>query len=367
MRNAIICRQRRKCMNKRMMDTAALVFFCCSVFLFVAGTVSAAPGEVNHFRCVKVGDRSATLRWEDPAVKDLTAIEVTYRSAMGNATSPSPMRIPAGVQTATIALPRNSVLWHFTARTVDKTGNKSKGVEDWYYVFDLPARIVRQNHFQGNDVGSGTPNGYATYAYDSSTGMVASIVEYDNGGNPLTKTEFEYGRGDVLWTKKSLSKWVSGAWALQSYDLAFYNPGGGFMDGALMRINSFSSAGTLTGAQVENFDSEGVFLGWSWYDGLGKEIFHTRFKGNASPAAGGMTQNQWTQYDPDGKLSNVDWTIGTADYDPLGYMVSLLSRNAEATPTWREQILYDLNGNPIQRLLSGGNPLALYSYDTYKY
>lgn len=88
------------------------------------------------------------------------------------------------------------------------------------------------------------------------------------------------------------------------------------MDGALMRIYSFSSAGTLTGSQVENWDSEGIFLGWSRYDGLGKEIFHTRFKGNASPAAGGMTQSQWTQYDPDGKLSNVDWSNGTADYDP---------------------------------------------------
>jgi len=360
-------------MNKRTKDTVVLVFFCCTVFLAVGRTVVSAadthttPGEAIHLRCVKVGDHSATLRWQDPAAADLAAIEITYRSAMGNATSLSPVRVPAGVQTATITMPRNSVLWHFTARTVGKAGAKSKGVEDWYYVFDIPARMVRQNHFQGSDVGSGTPNGYATYAYDSSTGMVASIVEYDNGGNPLTRTEFEYARGDVLWTKQSFSKWVSGAWALQSYNLAFYNPGGGFMDGALMRINSFSTSGTLTGSQVENWDSEGVFQGWSWYNGLGKEIFHACFKGNTSPAAGALTQNQWMQYDPDEKLSNVDWAIGIEDFDPLGYRVSHLNSNANATPTWREQIVYDLNGNPIQRLLSGGKPLTLYAYDTYKY
>jgi hypothetical protein len=80
---------------------------------------------------------------------------------MGSATSKSPTRVGAGVQTATIALPRNSVAWHFTAKTIDKAGNKSKGVEDWYYVFDLPAPIVRQNHFQGPGIGSGTANGYA--------------------------------------------------------------------------------------------------------------------------------------------------------------------------------------------------------------
>jgi hypothetical protein len=349
-----------------------LLSACCIILLFASGTVFAADarataGEVTHLSCVKVGDRSATLKWQDPASANLAAIEITYRSAMGNATSPSPMRIPSGAQSATIALPRNSVLWHFTVRTVAKDGNKSNGVEDWYYVFDLPARIVRQNHFQGGDLGTGTPNGYAMYAYDSSTGMVASMLEYDNGGNPLSKTELEYGRGDVLWTKQSFSKWLNGAWALQSYNLAFYNPGGGFMDGALMRINSFSSSGTLSGSQVENWDSEGVFQGWSWYDGLGKEVFHTRFKGNVSPAAGGMTQNQWTQYDPDGKISNVDWAVGTQDFDSFGCRVSQLNSNAGAAPTWREQIIYDLNGNPIQRILSGGNPLKPYAYDTYKY
>ncbi len=108
------------------------------------------PPPFGPLRCIKVGDRSATLKWQDPADADLAAIEVTYRSAMGNATSPSPTRVPAGVQTATIALPRNSVMWHFTAKTVNKAGNKSKGIEDWYYAFDLPARIVRQNHFQGS-------------------------------------------------------------------------------------------------------------------------------------------------------------------------------------------------------------------------
>jgi hypothetical protein len=357
-------------MNNRM--SAILSSACCIVFLFASGTVFAADaratlGEVTQFRCVKVGDRSATLRWQDPAGTDLAAVEITYRSAMGNATSSSPTKVPAGVQAATIALPRNSVNWHFTAKTVDKAGNKSKGIEDWYYAFDLPAPIARQNHFQGPALGSGTANGNATFAYDSRTGMVASIVEHDSAGNPISKTDFEYARGDVLWTKQSVSKWVSGTWSLQSYDVAFYNSSGGFMDGALLRINSFSSSGALTGYQIENWDSEGVFTGWSKYDGLGKEIFHTHFGGATSPEAAGLTQAQWTTYNPDGKLSLVDWAIGTADFDPLGYRVSLLNCDAKATPTWREQIVYDLNGNPIQRLLSGGNPLKFYSYDTYKY
>jgi hypothetical protein len=60
----------------------ALVFFCCSAFLLGAGIVSAAdaktpPGEVTYLRCVKAGDRSATVRWQDPADTDLATIEIT--------------------------------------------------------------------------------------------------------------------------------------------------------------------------------------------------------------------------------------------------------------------------------------------------
>jgi hypothetical protein len=345
---------------------------CCIVLLFLSGNVFAADasatlGEVTRFRCVKVGDRSATLRWQDPIGADLAAVEITYRSAMGSATSPSPTRVPAGAHTATIALPRNSVMWHFTAKTVDKSGNKSKGIEDWYYVFELPAPIVRQNHFQGSVPGSGTPSGYATYTYDSRTGMVASIVEHDSAGNALSKTDFEYARGDVLWTKQSVLKWVNGAWSLEYHNVPFYKSGGGSMDGALLRINSFSPSGTLNGSHVSNWDSDGVFSGWTQYDGLGKELFHALFVGNASPDYAGLTQFQVTNYDPDGKVSTVDWAIGIGEFDPLGYKVSQLNCNASATPTWREQIVYDDNGNPTQRLLSGGNPLKLYAYDTYKY
>ncbi len=164
-----------------------------------------------------------------------------------------------------------------------------------------------------------------------------------------------------------MSKWVSAAWSLQSYNVAFYKSSGGFMDGALLRINFFSGSGTLTGCHVSNWDSDGVFSGWSQYDGLGKEISHARFDGNTSPDSAGLTQFQVTNYDPDGKVSMVDWAIGIGDFDPLGYRVSQMNCNASATPTWREQLVYDTKGNPIQRLLSGGNPLKLYSYDTYQY
>lgn len=359
-------------MNNRRTSTSVFALLCCTLFLLPVSTSpgadsSVAPAEVTRFRCVKVGDRSATLKWIDPPGTDLAAIEITYRSAMGTAKSASATKVPTGVQTATITLPRNSVMWHFTAKTVDKAGNKSKGIEDWYYVFDLPAPIVRQSHFEGSVLGSGIPNGYATYTYDSRTGMVASIVERDNAGNPISKTDYEYARGDVLWTKQSMSKWVNGAWSLEYYNVPFYKAGSGSTDGALLKINFFSPTGTLSGSHVSNWDSDGVFTGWTRLDGLGKELFHALFVGNTSPEYVGLTQFQVTNYDPDGKVMDVDWAIGIGDFDPLGYRVSQMNCNASATPTWREQLVYDTKGNPVQRLLSGGNPLKLYSYDTYQY
>ena len=117
----------------RQRDAIAYIAFSVAIvlFLFFAcrgdkdNADTLPPAEVTNLNGVS-SNGQVTLKWSDPNDGDLNKIEITY--SPGN----TAVEVAKGEQTVIIKGLTNGSAYAFTIKTVDKSGNKSKGVTSPY-------------------------------------------------------------------------------------------------------------------------------------------------------------------------------------------------------------------------------------------
>ncbi|MDR1786907.1 MAG: fibronectin type III domain-containing protein [Treponema sp.] len=102
---------------------------CAGVALAGCANPNAAdttpPAEASGVEA-QAGNCQMALSWTDPADGDFDGVEITFSpESIGAA---QPVRVNKGVQSAAVTKLENGTLYQFTLKTVDRAGNKSKGV-----------------------------------------------------------------------------------------------------------------------------------------------------------------------------------------------------------------------------------------------
>jgi uncharacterized Fe-S center protein len=136
------------------------------------------PAEVTNLNGI-VGNAQVTLNWIDPADEDFERIEITI--SPGNNT----VQMNKGEQTAVIGNLANGTAYTFNLKTVDKSGNKSSGVNSVAYT---PLAV---------DVDDHTPPAEVTGVNGVPGNSRVTLTWTDPSDTDFNKVEISYTPGNV--------------------------------------------------------------------------------------------------------------------------------------------------------------------------
>jgi hypothetical protein len=357
---------------------ASAILLCCCQPLALRTTIEAEvlPPEATDPWLTRFGDRSLTLTWAEPALKDMAAVQIMTAPLRSTSVTPVQAVLASGAQTATIGLPTNNAPYTITVYMVDKAGHVSaSGVStrnslSFHHLFDQAGPgafgshppvnsftsqtpIATVKHFTG--MGAGIFQGHDEYAYDDATGLPKSITSYDAPGNRTTMHTFQYAAGsiervlDVLWTYNGQY------WAITRYVNTCYDASG--------RItNTELYSGTITQVQYAStysLDSSGVISGWVTKDASGAVTRRVSYHDQ-------VAAEQWVICDPSGAI--MTGGLVNATYDDAGRMTALTHYDTfNMKVLSKVELAYDSIGNLLKTTTFGGSPLVQEEYDVYAY
>ena len=197
------------------------------------------------------GNGGVVLKWDDPAYNSLDHIEITWENGGSSALS-----VAKGTETCTIPGLTNGILYKFTIKTSNNSGNLSEGImtsatpchQEFVYVSDINGTIL-------------------TYIINPDTGVLTEIngSSFTSSKLELTLTmhpsgQFLYGKNYKCLLVYSIDP-VSGALTETSrnqFDTSIFGsaiiyPGGKFLYSSNSYTNNISvySINTTTGALTE--------------------------------------------------------------------------------------------------------------------
>lgn len=168
------------------------------------------PAEVTNLTGI-AGNSQVTLNWVDPTDEDFERVEITY-TPEGNT-----IQIEKSAQTAIISGLTNGTAYTFNVKTVDKSGNKSSGVNS---VSLTPLAADPNDHTPPAEVSTinGTPgNNQVTLSWTDPTDTDFNKVEitYTPGNGSV-----EIGKGTQAATISGLTNDTEYSFTLKTVDVS---------------------------------------------------------------------------------------------------------------------------------------------------
>lgn len=201
---------------KRMAFAAMVMPIISAAFYFSACSDDSEdgdktpPAEVTNLTGI-TGNSQVTLNWTDPADEDFESVEITYTPG-GNT-----IQIGKGTQTTVISGLTNGTAYIFNLKTVDKSGNKSSGINSTSLT---PLAADPNDHTPPAEVSNinGTPgNNQVTLSWTDPTDSDFNKVEitYTPGNGSV-----EIGKGTQTTTISGLANDTEYNFTLKAVDVS---------------------------------------------------------------------------------------------------------------------------------------------------
>jgi hypothetical protein len=200
--------------RQRVAIAAIALSFALVIFLFFACGKNKdisdllPPAEVSNLDGVS-SNGQVTLKWSDPNDGDFNKIEITY--SPGNKT----IEVAKGAQILIIKELSNGTAYNFTLKTVDKSGNKSKGITTPYTPLAVdPNDVLAPSEVSNIRAVSGTRQIILSWNDPADNDFTKVKITYTAGGN----TAVEVVKGIQTLTVTGLTDGTAYTFTIKTVD-----------------------------------------------------------------------------------------------------------------------------------------------------